>query len=126
MNAADIDAACRLIAQFEDKALGRHNSSRFRENPVAPQPVPIPEQRQSVTLKTGPEDCQVGDYCWTLRRIIPEGIMVVRIAQWISPEDMSWFDESRALDICTWEFERVWLVVRDPVPQRREAWHRIA
>lgn len=35
MNAADIKAARRLIAQFEDRAIGRHNSSiEMRGNPV--------------------------------------------------------------------------------------------
>jgi len=38
MNQADINASRRLIAQFEDRADGRHNSTRMRTQTELPAP----------------------------------------------------------------------------------------
>ena len=125
MNAADINAARRLIAQFEDRALGRHNSSLHRDNPVAEQPAPVPEQPRHVYPKVNPDDCEVGDYLWTK----PEweghpDSRILRVMKPIRPFLVSTINPEASLcDNGIMEFERVMLIRNG---RRCKAWHRIA
>lgn len=128
MNHSDIAAARRLIAQFEGNALGRHNSSQLRDNPVAERPAPLPEQRHRIIVKDKPDDCAVGEYCWVQGDYAPE-VTLMRFRPLPDPRRFIDFNSVPSMDevMVTWEFERVWLVEWVPRrPRLRQAWHRIA
>lgn len=131
MNAADIRAAQRLIAQFEGDALGRHNSSKFRNNPTKErEPIPNFVNPAYLSFATDWKTCRIGEVTFSLPdcnrsrnlvRIIPPKQNNLRMC------DISETYEFISLDI--WEFERVMFRFGDklyPTNVWETGWKRIA
>lgn len=126
MNHNDIAAARRLIAEFEDKAVGRHNSNQWNRPSLAPSPLRDPQRmipviyRRTVTLKESWKDCAVGDYCKPEEWQECEHPVLKMIAP--MPFILNFYDYNpEESHIKTWEFQRK-AIERDGT--RSFAWRR--
>lgn len=67
MNNADISAARRLIAQFEGRALGRHNSNEWQRPDEFRKSTDAPVERfGGVVIRRDWSECRRGEYAWSL------------------------------------------------------------
>lgn len=117
--AADLAAARRLIAQFEERALGRSNSG---------------QQRPNLARATGSErsdwrECAIGEVCRGEGWWGQGGSVAVRVVAPTSPlpSIWRWTDPNRVLaslaDYSYWEFHLVSL--KDARQRRVKLWKRV-
>lgn len=128
MNASDISTARRLIAEFEDKAVGRHNSNQWNRPSLAPSPLQNPHRmvpvfyRREVRIRESWKHCDVGDYCkpeeWQECEV-PRLKMISPVPFIPNVFDFNSCPDESHLDV--WEFERK-AIERDGT--RSFAWRR--
>lgn len=129
MNHADIAAARRLIAEFEDKADGRHNSNQWNRPSLEASPLHNPQRmiaviyRREVRIKESWKDCAVGDYCKPEEWEECEHPFLKMIAP--APFIPNFFDYNLTPD--TWELNDIWEFERKSIERdgtRSFTWKR--